>query len=186
MLKRGGIMKKASLDLSINSIVVLILAVTMLSLGLTFINKTFGGATVQLDKSLAGIGEDRKSQLMQKCQDPACLEFTTMAIKRNSLEKNLLVLNNRLDCDVDLSIDIGEKGTKCQVLGESTGNRCSDIKLVTFSPQNVKAKEKTIVPIEVTPKNAALTTTYRYEVSVKGACSGSNVEKILYLDIEVE
>jgi len=181
-------MKKGSLNLSIIAIVVLIMAVTLLSLGLTFINKTFGGATGELEKSLAGIGEDRIIQLKSKCQDPGCLEFTTMTIARNSLEKNILVLNNRLDCDVELDIDIGNKGTNCQILGESSpGNRCKeDVKLVTFTPQPVGAKTKEIVPIEITPKNSALTTTYRYKIAVSGNCGGSNLEDTLYLDIEVE
>ena len=76
-------MRKGSLDLSINSIVVLILAVTLLSLGLTFINRSFGGATEQLEKSLQGISEDRKTQLREKCVDDLCLETTSIVLQRN-------------------------------------------------------------------------------------------------------
>ena len=55
-------LKKGSLNLSINAIVVLILAVTLLSLGLAFITNTFGGATKELESSLQTIGEDRQAQ----------------------------------------------------------------------------------------------------------------------------
>ena len=58
--------KKGDLNLSINAIVVLILAVTLLSLGLTFINKTFGGATGELQRSLSTISEDRKETQKSK------------------------------------------------------------------------------------------------------------------------
>jgi hypothetical protein len=177
--------RKGSLSLSINAIVVLILAVTLLSLGLTFINKTFGGATGALQKSLTGIDEDRKAQLMSKCQDSACLESSKMTIKRNNLDENLLVLNNRLDCEVDVSIDIGNGGTECNVLG-SGDTSCEDITFLTFESQPVLAKEKVIVPIQVKPQNSATSTTYRYKVDISGECEGSNIQKTLYLDIEVE
>ena len=42
--------KKASLNLSINAIVVLILAITMLGLGLTFMRNIFGGAAKEFTK----------------------------------------------------------------------------------------------------------------------------------------
>lgn len=179
-------MKKGSLSLSINAIVVLILAVTLLSLGLTFINKTFGGATGALQKSLTGIDEDRKAQLMSKCQDSACLESSKMTIKRNNLDENLLVLNNRLDCEVDVQIDIGNGGTECNILGADSGNSCEDITFLTFESQPVLAKEKVIVPIQVKPQNSATSTTYRYKVDISGECEGSNIQKTLYLDVEVE
>jgi hypothetical protein len=184
--------KKGSLNLSINAIVVLILAVTLLSLGLTFINKTFGGATEELEKSLGGIGEDRISQLKSKCDDSACLEFSTMTIRRNNLEKNLLVLNNRLDCDINspgVTIEIGGPNQEeCQILGGGAdATKCKDhIDIETFSPQPVGAKEKVVVPIEVTPKNNAETTTYRYKVAISGNCGTSVLSKNLYLDIVVE
>ena len=187
-------LKKGSLNLSINAIVVLILAVTLLSLGLAFITNTFGGATKELESSLQTIGEDRQAQLKNKCSDSACLEVSTMTIKRTNIKKNLLVLNNKLDCAIDVDIIIGgEDQEECQILGgDASANECkNDIEINTFSPQNVLDKEKVVVPIEVTPQNNAKTTTYRYKVEVygeleNGECAGSVLSKTLYLDIEVE
>ena len=187
------ISKKASLNLSINAIVVLILAVTLLSLGLTFINKTFGSATEELEKSLAGIGEDRIKQLKSKCDESACVEFSSLEIKRTNTEKNLLVINNRLDCPIDVDIIVGGPDQEeCQILGvDSTAAKCSgDISIKTFSPQNVDDKDKVIVPVEITPQNNADTTTYRYKVEIfgeltSGDCAGSVLSKNLYLDIVV-
>jgi hypothetical protein len=45
--------KKASLNLSINAIVVLVMAITVLGLGLTFIRGIFGGATAKLGGAIS-------------------------------------------------------------------------------------------------------------------------------------
>ncbi|MBI1970537.1 hypothetical protein HYS47_02220 [Candidatus Woesearchaeota archaeon] len=47
--------KKASLNLSINAIVVLILAIVMLGLGLAFIRNVFGGATEKIKSGLENV-----------------------------------------------------------------------------------------------------------------------------------
>jgi len=177
--------RKGSLNLSINAIVVLIMAVTLLSLGLTFINRTFGGATDQLQKSLDGINEDRRTQLLEKCSADACLESTSMELSRNDEETNLLVINNKLDCEVDVGIEPG----KCDAI-ESSADCDADIKLEYFSSEQVGPKEKTIIPIIITPRNSAESTTYRLRFNVYGECDKSGgeegvLDQTLRLDINV-
>ena len=57
-------MKKASLNLSVNAIVVLILAITMLGLGLGFMKNTFGGVTEQFEQ----VSGDLERQLIQELE----------------------------------------------------------------------------------------------------------------------
>lgn len=54
--------KKGALELSINAIVVLILAITMLSLGLAFMKGLFKKTTGQLEQ----VGEDIKNQMVEQ------------------------------------------------------------------------------------------------------------------------
>jgi len=54
--------KKGALELSINAIVVLILAITMLSLGLAFMKGLFKKTTGQLEQ----VGEDIKNQMIEQ------------------------------------------------------------------------------------------------------------------------
>lgn len=61
---RVGRHKKASLQLSINAIVVLILAITLLGLGLGFIKKQFGAVEAQF----TAVGEEIKSGIIEKIQ----------------------------------------------------------------------------------------------------------------------
>ncbi len=55
--------KKAALELSITAIVVLIIAITVLGLGIGFIKKQFGAGTELVTKELSGIKEQLKEQV---------------------------------------------------------------------------------------------------------------------------
>ena len=57
--------RKAALQLSINAIVVLILAITILGLGLGFIKGQFGA----LEKQFAGVSSEIKSELINKIRN---------------------------------------------------------------------------------------------------------------------
>ncbi|MBW3012000.1 hypothetical protein KY311_02360, partial [Candidatus Woesearchaeota archaeon] len=57
--------KKASLSLSINAIVVLILAITMLGLGLAFMRGTFGKVTEQFGEISGEVQKDMIDRLKQ-------------------------------------------------------------------------------------------------------------------------
>ena len=61
-MKLGGLGKKADLSLSINAIVVLILAITMLGLGLLFIRNQFGGGSSKLATMTEQIDAGEPSQ----------------------------------------------------------------------------------------------------------------------------
>lgn len=177
-------MRKGSLSLSINAIVVLILAVTLLSLGLTFINNTFGGATKELDKSLRGIGEDRKNQLMSKCTQNACLEERSLDMEASSKETTLLVIFNKFGTDVDVGIEFASD--ECSIIDEDSGADCSDIKLSSYKSQFVEAGKKVTVPINIQVTSSAKSTSYRYKISVSSeVVDGSQLDETLYLDVNV-
>lgn len=55
--------KKAALELSITAIVVLIIAITVLGLGIGFIKKQFGAGTKLVEKELANIKEQIREQV---------------------------------------------------------------------------------------------------------------------------
>src|SRR3989338_11516122 len=55
--------KKAALELSITAIVVLIIAITVLGLGIGFIKKQFGAGTSLVEKELSNIKDQLKEQV---------------------------------------------------------------------------------------------------------------------------
>lgn len=70
--------KKASLQLSINAIVVLILAITILGLGLGFIKKQFGSATKQFDV----VNDEMESSIISELESSGQL----LTLKRTKFE----------------------------------------------------------------------------------------------------
>ena len=176
--------KKGSLNLSINAIVVLILAVTLLSLGLTFIQKTFGGATQKLDDQLGGIDEQHKQQLMAQCFNDACLESTSLTLSRNQEKNNLIVVNNKLDCDTAVNFKV--MYDQCTVINSDDTPNCeSDIVLETYEKRTVPHKSKITIPLNVKVKNSAKPTTYGYPIVVNGACGDSQLHQELWLDVDI-
>ncbi|MEK6960622.1 MAG: hypothetical protein AABX47_05590 [Nanoarchaeota archaeon] len=78
--------KRGALDLSINAIVVLILAITMLGLGLAFIRGLFGGAVEKLTGIYASLSEEDKKTLMAS-QEP--ITFLQSDIQVSGREVNI-------------------------------------------------------------------------------------------------
>ncbi|MFH1850139.1 MAG: hypothetical protein ABH879_08235 [archaeon] len=90
--------KLGSLDLSINAIVVLILAITMLGLGLGFMRDTFSSTTEQFDE----VSENMRAQLIEELkQTNSRIEFNKadMEIKRGEKRSVFFAIRNDLNGD---------------------------------------------------------------------------------------
>ena len=174
------ISRKGSLNLSINAIVIFILALTLLGLGIPFITGIFKKAddltTGKFDRILA---EDEKA-FMEGCTDDFCLEQTRFEMKKRDELRVLMVLNNKFDCDIDEAfIEIaGESGGSnsfkpgsCNIVGgETAEQKCSDVSILTFESEQVLEKDKTPVDIKIVVDNNAQNTVYSYKIRVYGEC----------------
>jgi len=88
--------KKGSLSLSINAIVVLILAITMLGLGLAFIRNLFGGAVGKLQDIYAGLSEEDKTTLAAS-QDEITLLQSDLKVSGREVQVPFALRNIRAD-----------------------------------------------------------------------------------------
>ncbi|MBN1502960.1 hypothetical protein JW930_05440 [Candidatus Woesearchaeota archaeon] len=193
--------KRGSLNLSINAIVVLILAITMLGLGLGFIRGTFKSATEGIGKSLQSIDEGRKNAFLEDCNDDACLEVSSVKLEKNGKDTILLAIYNKLDCAIESWTDgtgtwdgavIDIDKINCKTIDETAS--CSDITLSSFETQSVESRKKVLVPLDIFVKNSAKATTYRYSINVLGQCDHDNdpatpdltMGKKLFLDVVVQ
>ena len=104
--------KKGSLELSINAIVILIMAITMLGLGLGFMKGLFSKTTGQLEK----VGEDIKNQMVEQLRSSSAkltLNEEDITIKRGetkeiyfgikNVEDDLGAFNIVVDCPNNLA-----------------------------------------------------------------------------------
>jgi len=95
--------KKASLDLSINAIVILILAITMLGLGLGFIKNTFSKTTEQFEE----VGSDFKNQLIdaiKESNERLVFNKYDIEVKKGASKEFYIGINNDLNMVYDFSL----------------------------------------------------------------------------------
>ena len=85
--------KKASLNLSINAIVILILAITMLGLGLAFMKNIFGGATEEFTK-VGGEVEKQMIEQMKSSKEVVQLSRASLDLKRGEKDQIFIGLSN--------------------------------------------------------------------------------------------
>ncbi|MFP4117413.1 MAG: hypothetical protein ACLFTR_00660 [Candidatus Woesearchaeota archaeon] len=88
--------KKGSLNLSINAIVVLILAVTMLGLGLMFMQNMMGGAMGELDE-VSGTVEEQMIEQIRESEERLSFKTTNIDVDRASDTDNYYGVMNQLE-----------------------------------------------------------------------------------------
>ena len=96
--------KRGSLNLSINAIVVLILAVTMLGLGLMFMQNMMGGAMDELD-SVSGAIEDQMIERIRSSNRRLEFSTHTFRVDRAGSETYYYGILNQLDVDTEFNIE---------------------------------------------------------------------------------
>jgi len=96
-------LKKGSLNLSINAIVVLILAITMLGLGLGFMKTMFGQATEQFD-DVAGEMKARLIDEIKSSSKRITLNVNDVEMKRGSTKEFFFGIKNDLESEKTFGI----------------------------------------------------------------------------------
>jgi len=177
MSKKRGVRKsrKGSLQLSINAIVILILAITMLGLGLSFIKGIFGGTVEKLKGIEKQLAEEERKTLLESYEEITFLQ-TRIDIEGKSKSLNFAIRNNRA-YDVTYLI----MGENPDIAGESTF-RCFDaigsdakakliadsdlISFETYETRFVEQGKSDVIPLKINVKAAADPTIYSCEFSL--------------------
>ena len=181
--------KKGSLELSVNAIVIIIIAITMLSVGVYFIKTVFGGAAIKLADALNTIDEQTKSSFLDSCNEEVCVQGSA-SLEKGGKKTILMAINNRYDCSIDQPISGTDNGAKislsnCQLV--DTAN-CNGLTINTLKLQIVDAGTKQPVPIVVSTNSKVVPGLYRYGVTVAGKCSSSpdvRIDRTVYFDVQI-
>lgn len=160
--------KKGALQLSINAIVVLILAITMLGLGLGFMRSMFGQTTAQFED----VAESMKGQVIDEIKssnEKVILNKYEISIKKSE-EKEVYygikeTSGNERCFAVNISCETG-------MAADSSG---SDIDISTFNEYDVKGGQVAVLKAVIKANTEAAFTTYPCELRVC-ANTGTNVD----------
>ena len=159
--------KKGSLNLSINAIVVLILAITMLGLGLGFMRNMFGGASKQFSQVTDEIQRDMVDRLKDSGKK-IVLNTYEVKMKQSSKETIYLAISNQIDAPGEnsiFSIDINNGNT----IGDA---RCVG-KIDTLENPTVSGGDAKVAPIIIqTDAKAEGTCEYNIVIKEDGADFG--------------
>ena len=146
--------KRGALELSVNTIVIVVIGVALLSLGLIFVRNTFGGLTKMSD-DIFGTAETQIGKLHSEAK---LTVPTTINVKQGQVVRaNIFVGNDgRTTCggSTSFTIALTGDGAACVV---GTDNICAKI----ISPANVNiqaGEEGTFVVAVAATKNALLST----------------------------
>ncbi len=176
--------KKGSLNLSINAIVVLILAVTMLGLGLGFMKTMFGKATEQFGE-VSGSMKQQIIDEIKSSNEKLALNVFDVELKRGDSKKIYFGLKNVLPTSdvfnvlpdtnpgliiLDGSIDTSYDGSTIQCYtnyegddydGTAGGDPIEDqIQFKTAQSISISAGETKVISMNIIPTSDAKLTTY--------------------------
>ena len=159
--------KKGSLSLSINAIVVLILAVTMLGLGLMFMQNMMGGAMGQL----GDVSREVENQMRDRLQEGGReIEIRTQNIEvaPASTQTEFLAIRNTRDNDLSFNMEF-----HC---GQTMENAdLTDVGFSFFSSTFLEQGESIVLDFKISPNSRAVMTTYECAIFVDLA-EGSSAE----------
>jgi hypothetical protein len=183
--------KQASLNVSVEAIVVLVLAITMLGLGLAFIKNMFGGTANQLTKVSKSIEEQVINDLKSSDERIAFYQ-TEIQVKKGSKEamffgvKNDLTGEQTFNINKDGAIGIGETDrgswtTKESVIacydaiddtaagsdGVNGLTKGPHIVFATIKTRLIKQDEVVVLPLDVTATSKAIKTTYSCAIIIQ-------------------
>ncbi|MBS3097574.1 hypothetical protein J4209_02140 [Candidatus Woesearchaeota archaeon] len=187
------IFKKADLSLSINAIVVLILAITMLGLGLAFMNQIFGGATEKFAKMGGQVEKQMREQLMQSGKIVDLNRFD-VKLKRGEKDKIYIGLKNDQVGDIEfLLYEPGGGGrSSCTKIGDPSvlcGEEGDENVAVLYLTEITVPEGETVVyPIVIKASSSAEEGTYVYDLNVgvgQTQSSTFEIDKILTITIDV-
>lgn len=186
-MKLRHIGKKGDLSLSINAIVILILAITMLGLGLAFIRNQFGGATGKLQDVLNQIDANQKADL-EKSADRVTMTTDSYTIKRGDTKNIYFAVRNNLGtASVTFALKSNILCSDFVAVTSTTPPNPLDVQFATFDTRAVDGGTSTVLPLAITVLSKAIPTTYSCSITIPCAansgCTGTYYKKDFYITV---
>lgn len=179
---RAKISKKGNLSLSINAIVVLIMAITMLGLGLAFIRGTFGGATKQFTAANEQIEAEMINE-MKSTDARFALKNTKITMKKGEEREVYYAIKN--DGSADAGTGAFALGFSCN--SGIDGNTITPATVFkTFTDLDVAANEVDVFILKIKIPGSQTPDTFQctFDVTSDSATSPDYASEKIFLTVE--
>jgi len=164
--------KRGSLNLSINAIVILILAITMLGLGLAFMRNIFGGATEEFEK-VSGTVEKQMIDQMKESNKVVDISRPKIDLKIGDTDQLFLGFKNMGTEPVDFQI----ADYVPNELGDPLNSNCGEVQLkYVDSATTVAQGEVRVVPLNIVAASTVEPTTCFYEITIAEGATNHIIE----------
>jgi len=149
--------KRGSLEISITAVVVLIIAIVMLGLGLTFIRSFFGGTVAQLGEITERLDDQTREELLTSKKQ---ITFLSRRVKVEGREKSFpFAIRNIRPNTIEFAIEI-----KCfDAIGDESVSQSAEdwVSFQTFRTVEIEGGKSDVMPLQVSMDAAAVPTIYK-------------------------
>jgi hypothetical protein len=184
--------KKGDLSLSINAIVILILAITMLGLGLAFMRNIFGSATKEFEE----VGGTVKKQMIDQMKESnKIVDISRPKVELKTGESTQVFIGFKNDGNAERKFTIltalpgtslSQSGDQCNIKDNLTTTSKEVYLEFKTTPTSVLQGDVTVLPINIKTTSDVLPDTCFYELQVKyktGTDPETNITTELTVDI---
>ena len=183
--------KKSALNLSINAIVILILAITMLGLGLSFMRNIFGSATKEFEE----VGGTVKKQMIEQMKESDnTIDLSRPKVDLKAGEDTQIFIGFKNEGNVLRYFQISESGSSttslggsnnCSVLYEGTGSKKVYLEFKTGETEVLKG-EVVVLPLNIMTSSDVDQDTCFYEIIVKHGTSSGALDNNETIELTVD
>jgi hypothetical protein len=165
--------KRGAIEVSVNTIIILIFAIAILGLGLTFVRKSMGSATSEFGKVTDELRTDMMNTLKQSGEK---LTLKPAKITLSKSNANLMtgeVFYGIRNLDTAAAVTFGIDAVACESID---GGSIAGLNAKTFTTLKVDAGASDVQPIKVTITSATPATSYKCTLTVRGATQTLDIE----------
>ncbi|MBN2053251.1 hypothetical protein JW756_07135 [Candidatus Woesearchaeota archaeon] len=121
--------KKGSMELGINAIVILIIALALLGIGIAFITKLIGGSQAKFE----GFIEQSKLPVNADADNPLMFDPASVDVKAKKTAEVIVVVYNSLTTEAEVSLSVRDG-----ICTDDTGGQTEEISIVS-APKTMKS-----------------------------------------------
>ncbi|MCF7862247.1 hypothetical protein K9M79_08485 [Candidatus Woesearchaeota archaeon] len=179
---------KRFFKLTIGVIVTLILAITMLGLGIAFISGIFDKANENIHNTGNALDAQRQQELTSSCKEEVCLEMPKLELAKGKEYTVFIAFNNKLSSDITYDLSATND---CHELGTSLSDQCgindkeAVVSMMMEESVDVPKGTTRVLPIKFAAKPSATKSTFIFNIEISQADSSYHSVKTITVDTTI-
>jgi hypothetical protein len=177
--------KRGAIEVSVNTIIILIFAIAILGLGLSFVRKSLGSATSEFGKVSDELRTDMMNTLKQSGEK---LTLKPAKITLSKSNANLMtgeVFYGIRNLDTVTAVTFGISAGACESI-DNSGVTITDPNIIqtkTYATLAINAGASDVQPVKVTITSATPASSYKCVLSIQDELANPYASQIFFVDV---